>query len=59
MAVPKRKTSKSKNKMRQANKGLVKKNNIFFDKEGNMKISHIVRKAKRVKKQDNKENETK
>ena len=40
MAVPKRKTSKSKNKMRQAGKGLVRKQNIFVGKDGKYSMSH-------------------
>lgn len=49
MAVPKKKTSKSKNRMRQAGKGLVKKNNIRLDASGKPVMSHII-KIERVKK---------
>ena len=49
MAVPKKKTSKSKNKMRQAGKGLVKKNHIRLDNSGKPSMSHVV-KMERVKK---------
>ena len=54
MAVSKRKTSKSKNKMRQAGKGLVKKNNIYIDAQGNLQLSHnlIVRRVKKAKATD-------
>ena len=54
MAVPKRKTSKSKNKMRQAGKGIVKKQTISVDKDGNLKLSHnmIVKKEKKKKEKD-------
>lgn len=50
MAVPKRKTSKSKNGMRQAGKGLKRKMNLRLDENGNVQMSHIVI-VKRVKKQ--------
>lgn len=50
MAVPKRKTSKSKNGMRQAGKGLKKKMNLRLDENGNVQMSHVVI-VKRVKKQ--------
>jgi ribosomal protein L32 len=36
MAVSKRKTSKSKNKMRQAGKGLKKKENLMYDDKKNL-----------------------
>ena len=54
MAVPKRKTSKSKNGMRQAGKGLVRKTNIKFDENGNAVISHnlIVKREKRIKQEE-------
>ena len=54
MAVSKRKTSKSKNKMRQAGKGLVRKNNIYFDAQGNLQLSHnlIIRRVKKAKTAD-------
>ena len=42
MAVPKRKTSKSKNGMRQAGKGLIRKMNLKLDSEGNVQMSHIL-----------------
>ena len=50
MAVPKRKTSKSKNGMRQAGKGLKRKMNLRLDENGNVQMSHVVV-VKRVKKQ--------
>ena len=50
MAVPKRKTSKSKNGMRQAGKGLKRKMNLRLDENGNVQMSHVVI-VKRVKKQ--------
>jgi ribosomal protein L32 len=50
MAVPKKKTSKSKNKMRQAGKGLSKKNNIRLDATGKPVMSHVI-KIERVKKE--------
>lgn len=49
MAVPKKKTSKSKNGMRQAGKGLKVKNNIRIDKDGKVQMSYIERQV-RVKK---------
>lgn len=54
MAVPKRKTSKSKNKMRQAGKGLVKKSNLIIDKGGEIKLSHntIIKKVKHKEKNE-------
>lgn len=52
MAVPKRKTSKSKNGMRQAGKGLRKLNNLIFDNNGNAKMFHNTI-FKRVKKEKN------
>ena len=57
MAVPKRKTSKSRNKMRQAGKGLIKKNTISVDKDGNLKLSHntIIRKEKKKGNNDKEE----
>jgi ribosomal protein L32 len=42
MAVPKRKTSKSKNRMRQAGKGLVRKTNLKLDDKGNVTMSHVL-----------------
>ena len=54
MAVPKKKTSKSKNRMRQAGKGFTKKQNIFIDKDGKFCMSHMVI-IKREKKQKNTE----
>ena len=52
MAVPKKKTSKSKNGMRQAGKGLVVKNHIRIDKDGKVQMSYIERQVriKKVKK---------
>ena len=52
MAVPKRKTSKSKNRMRQAGKGLKVQANISFDEKGEPRISHmlIVKREKKQKK---------
>lgn len=50
MAVPKKKTSKLKNKMRQAGKGLSKKNNIRLDATGKPVMSHVI-KIERVKKE--------
>ena len=57
MAVPKRKTSKSKNRMRQAGKGLVKKQTISVDTNGNLKLSHntIIKREKKKKGEENKE----
>ena len=52
MAVPKKKTSKSKNKMRQAGKGLSKKNHIHLDASGKPAMSHVM-KVERVKKTKN------
>ena len=50
MAVPKRKTSKSKRDMRSANKGL-KKKNIIITESGEAKLSHYNHSyGKRVKK---------
>ena len=49
MAVPKKKTSKSKNGMRQAGKGLVAKNNIRIDKDGKVQMSYVERQV-RIKK---------
>ena len=49
MAVPKRKTSKSKNGMRQAGKGLKRKMNLRLDENGNVQMSHV-KIFKRVKK---------
>lgn len=50
MAVPKRKTSKSKNGMRQAGKGLVRKTNLRLNANGEPQMSHMLI-VKRVKKQ--------
>lgn len=55
MAVPKRKTSKSKRDMRQAGKGLVKKNHIRIDKDGNVLLSHNTRIIREKKSKDNQE----
>ena len=49
MAVPKRKTSKSKNGMRQAGKGLKRKMNLRLDQNGNVQMTHVAV-VKRVKK---------
>ena len=58
MAVPKRKTSKSKRDMRSASKGLVKKINIAIDYTGKATMSHMFIKPKRIpKKKDEKSNE--
>ena len=56
MAVPKKKTSKSKNRMRQAGKGFTKKQNIFIDKDGKFCMSHmvIIKREKKVKKEEQK-----
>ena len=56
MAVPKKKTSKSRRDMRSANKALVKKSNIYFNAEGKPQLSHITLKPKRVRKQKDAEN---
>jgi len=57
MAVPKRKTSKSKNKMRQAGKGLICKNNIKIDPHGEIQLSHnlIIKKVKKKQADETKE----
>ncbi|GEM_PF-5801079 len=56
MAVPKKKTSKSKNGMRQAGKGYTKKTNIFVDKDGKYCMSHMVilKREKKAKKEEQK-----
>ena len=61
MAVPKKKTSKSKNGMRQAGKGLVAKGHIRIDKDGHAQMSYVERqtrvkkpKAEEAKKQNSK-----
>jgi len=51
MAVSKRKTSKSRNGMRQAGKGLVRKMNLQINNEGKIVMSHVVV-FKRQKKQN-------
>ena len=43
MAVPKRKTSKSKNGMRQAGKGLKKKMNLRLDENGNVWRTEVIK----------------
>ena len=57
MAVPQRKTSKSKRDMRQAGKGLLKKNNIRIDKDGSILLSHNTRivRVKKDKQESSKE----
>ena len=58
MAVPKRKTSKSKNGMRQAGKGLVKKTNLKLDNDGNVVMSHVlIVKKKNKNNKDSEENQ--
>ena len=59
MAVPKKKTSKSKNGMRQAGKGLCVKHNIRFDADGSVVMSYIEKKQVRPKKDKSKEGEGK
>ncbi|MEN9781929.1 MAG: Ribosomal L32p protein family [Pseudomonadota bacterium] len=54
MAVPKRKTSKSKRDMRSAGKGLVKKN-VMFREDGSAYVGHIkhgYNKRIRIKKEE-------
>ena len=51
MAVPKKKTSKSKRDMRSSNKALVKKAHISFDEAGKPTLSHMKIKKKRIKKE--------
>jgi ribosomal protein L32 len=58
MAVSKRKTSKSKNGMRQSGKGLRKKENLIFDDKRNLVgISHhkFFLEKRRKKEEQNKE----
>lgn len=57
MAVPKKKTSKSKRDMRSAGKGLVKKNHIRIDESGKPVLSHMMIKPKRIKKEKKEENQ--
>ncbi len=54
MAVPKRKTSKSKNGMRQAGKGLRRKTNLKLNADGIVTMSHIriIEKKKKEKKEE-------
>ncbi len=42
MAVPKKKTSKSKNGMRQSGKALKKILNFVYDKDGNPSLPHMM-----------------
>jgi len=59
MAVPKRKTSKSKNGMRQAGKGLTLKMNLKFDDKGVAQMSHnlVVKREKKQKESEVKNEE--
>ena len=57
MAVPKRKTSKSKRDMRQAGKGLSRKNNIRIDENGSILLSHNTRIVRVKKNKQEKSNE--
>ena len=55
MAVPKKKTSKSKRDMRSAGKGLVKKAHIRFDEKGEPVMSHMKIFKRERKPKENKE----
>ncbi len=57
MAVPKRKTSKSKRDMRQAGKGLSRKSNIRIDENGSILLSHNTRIVRVKKDKQEKSNE--
>ena len=55
MAVPKKKTSKSKRDMRSAGKGLVKKAHIRRNEKGELVMSHVKVVKRERKPKDNKE----
>ena len=57
MAVPKRKTSKSKRDMSQAGKGLSRKSNIRIDENGSILLSHNTRIVRVKKDKQEKSNE--
>ena len=56
MAVPQKKTSKSRNGMRQAGKGFKLRHNVFVDENGNFAISHNKVAPKRERKNSETEN---